>query len=78
MVLKSSLFFQNEICKSPESKGSNRFCAWEWWFRGINCFLFLFIDFDKNFVTRMLRENFYRSVTPFISMAYSRSMIFTL
>ena len=41
------------------------------------CFYFL-IDSDKNFVTRMLRENFYRPVTPFISMAYSRSMIFTL
>jgi len=41
------------------------------------CFYFL-IDSDTNFVTRMLHENFNKPVTLFTSMAYSRSMIFTL
>jgi hypothetical protein len=41
------------------------------------CFYFL-IDSDKNFVTRMLRENFNRPVTLFISMVYSLNVIFTL
>ena len=41
------------------------------------CFYFL-INSDKIFVTRMLRENFYRPVTLFISMAYSLNVIFTL
>ena len=43
-----------------------------------NCCYYLFIDFDKNFVTRMLRENLFIPVTLIISIAYSFSMIFTL
>ena len=38
----------------------------------------LLIDFDKIFVTRMLRENFNNHVTLFMSMTYGLSMIFTL
>jgi len=55
---------QVQVFLSPAVEAHNR------------CFYFL-IDSDKIFVTRMFRENFYRSVTPFISMVYSLSMILT-